>query len=108
MEHMVSLAADPNKKNRAESEVFAEESRNIFGIYLQRYCQAMTNAKAEPPRSLALYYARILPHVLHIMYGIETIPDSKGLLPHGRLNICRKNDGDPWRTVGRRNAGMAV
>lgn len=24
------LAADPNKKNRAESEVFAEESRNIF------------------------------------------------------------------------------
>ena len=26
----------------------------------------------------ALYYARILPHVLYIMYGIETIPDSKG------------------------------
>lgn len=72
------LAADPNKKNRAESEVFAEESRNIFGIYLQKYCQAMTNAKAEPPRALALYYARILPHVLYIMYGIETIPDSKG------------------------------
>ena len=72
------LAADPNKKNRAESEVFAEESRNIFGIYLQKYCQAMTNTKAEPPRALALYYARILPHVLHIMYGIETIPDSKG------------------------------
>ena len=71
------LAADPNKKNRAESEVFAEESRNIFGIYLQKYCQAMTNAKAEPPRALALYYARILPHVLYIMYGIETIPDSK-------------------------------
>ena len=63
------LAADPNKKNRAESEVFAEESRNIFGIYLQKYCQAMTNAKAEPPRALALYYARILPHVLYIMYG---------------------------------------
>ena len=62
----------------AESEVFAEESRNIFGIYLQKYCQAMTNTKAEPPRALALYYARILPHVLHIMYGIETIPDSKG------------------------------
>ena len=61
------LAADPNKKNRAESEVFAEESRNIFGIYLQKYCQAMTNAKAEPPRALALYYARILPHVLYIM-----------------------------------------
>ena len=72
------LAADPNKKNRAESEVFAEESRNIFGIYLQKYCQAMTNAKAEPPRALALYYARILPHVLYIMYGIETIPDTKG------------------------------
>ena len=38
----------------------------------------MTNAKAEPPRSLALYYARNFPHDLHIMYGIETIPDSKG------------------------------
>ena len=72
------IAADPNKKNRAESKTFAEESSNIFGTYFRKYCQAMTNAKAEPPRALALYYARILPHVLHIIDGTETIPDSMG------------------------------
>ena len=95
------LAADPNKKNRAESEVFAEESRNIFGIYLQKYCQAMTNAKAEPPRALALYYARILPHVLYIMYGIETIPDSKGGNYHFIQCFGILFQGDVQRTSSR-------
>lgn len=90
------LAADPNKKNRAESEVFAEESRNIFGIYLQKYCQAMTNAKAEPPRALALSM-----HVFCRMFFISCMGSRRFQiprepLPHGLLNICRKRR---WRSL---------
>lgn len=53
------------------------EKRKLCQDLFEIYVSSMLNSKAFPPRSLALYYARILPHLLHVNFNIETIPDSK-------------------------------
>lgn len=64
-------------KNSPEISLSLEEQRWVFNSLFLLYCQTLVTAKAEPPRELALYYARILPHVLHINHEIETIPEEK-------------------------------
>ena len=64
-------------KNSPEISLSLEEQRWVFNSLFLLYCQTLVTAKAEPPRELALYYARILPHVLHIDHEIETIPEEK-------------------------------
>lgn len=48
------------------------EQQLLFGGMFVLYCSSLVNAEVFPPMSLALYYARILPHLLH------DINDSKG------------------------------
>lgn len=48
-----------------------EETRKVYIGVFRIYCSSFMNSKAFPPRSLALYYARVLPHLL------DEIPDSK-------------------------------
>lgn len=66
-----------DKSARPEDIVSKKELRKVFNKLFILYCHSLADADAEPPRELALYYARILPHVLHIDFGNETIPDSK-------------------------------
>lgn len=58
-------------QNTPESGISLAEQKRVFNSIFVLYCQCLVNAKAEPPRELALYYARILPHV------IGAIPESK-------------------------------
>ena len=48
-----------------------EERRKVYEGLFRLYCSTLMSSKAFPPRCLALYYARILPHLL------SEIPDSK-------------------------------
>ena len=58
------------------------------------YCKALTDSGAEPPRCLALYYSRLLPHILQICFSMETIPDSKAASPKWAIDKMGK------RTIG--------
>lgn len=53
------------------------EKRTMYDRIFQLYCSAFMNYKTYLPRNLALYYARVLPHLLHINHEEKTIPDSK-------------------------------
>lgn len=48
-----------------------EEVRRVYEGVFRIYCRSFMNSKTFPPRCLALYYARVLPHLL------DEIPDSK-------------------------------
>lgn len=48
-----------------------EEVRRVYEGVFRIYCSSFMNSKTFPPRCLALYYARVLPHLL------DEIPDSK-------------------------------
>lgn len=63
--------ADKISSNTFEDEMDAEEKRKLYENLFILYCRAFTEATAYPPRSLALYYARVLPHLLAV------IPDNK-------------------------------
>lgn len=54
-----------------ESGISLDEQRWVFNSLFVLYCKCLVNAKAEPPRELALFYARIFPHV------VEAIPEEK-------------------------------
>lgn len=58
-------------KSNPETGISLENQKWVFNSIFLLYCQCLVNAKAEPPRELALYYARILPHV------IGAIPEGK-------------------------------
>ena len=89
------LIEDPvHKGNRPENVIEDEEKRRFFDFAFKMYCRALTESDAEPPRCLALYYARILPHILQICYSIETIPDSKAASPKWAIKKMGK------RTIG--------
>lgn len=51
--------------------------RRLCDALVKKYCLALTASTAYPPRSLALYYGRLLPHILQVDYNEKTIPDSK-------------------------------
>ena len=65
------------RRRFSDDSLSLEEQRWVFNSLFLLYCKTLVTAKAEPPRELALYYARILPHVLHINHEIETIPEEK-------------------------------
>lgn len=67
--------------NRPESVIDDAEKRQFFDTAFEMFCEALTNTNAEPPRGLAYYYSRILPHILHIYFSVETIPDTKAASP---------------------------
>ncbi len=48
-----------------------EERRRVYGGVFHVYCAAFLSSKAFPPKSIALCYARVLPHLL------DAIPESK-------------------------------
>lgn len=54
-----------------EDERDDEEKRKLYEELFILYCRAFTESSAFPPRILALYYARVLPHLLAV------IPDNK-------------------------------
>lgn len=48
-----------------------DEQRKVYDGVFRIYCAAFLTSKAFPPRGIALYYARVLPHLLY------AIPESK-------------------------------
>lgn len=66
-----------DKQSSPETVLDLEEQREFFNRLFLLYCKSLVNSTAEPPRELALFYARILPHVLHINHEEKTIPDKK-------------------------------
>ncbi len=54
----------------ADSEL-TDEMRQMYDKLFRIYCEGFLTSKAFPPRILALYYARVLPHLLC------AIPDTK-------------------------------
>lgn len=90
-----TLIDDPSHKgNKPENVIEDAEKRSFFDLAFEMYCRALTESDAEPPRCLALYYARILPHVLQICFSVETIPDSKAASPKWAIEKMGK------RTIG--------
>lgn len=64
-------------QSRPEEILELKDQKEVFNRLFLLYCKSLADSTAEPPRELALFYARILPHVLHVNYEIETIPDTK-------------------------------
>lgn len=83
-----------HKGNRPDNMIEDEEKRKFFDISVEIYCKMLTRSDDEPPKILALYYSRILPHILHIYSNIETIPDKKA----GSPKWAREKMG--LRTIG--------
>lgn len=54
-----------------------QEVRKMYEMLFHTYCMTFMGSTTFPPRSLALFYARVLPHLLHINHNIDTIPDTK-------------------------------
>jgi len=54
-----------------------KEVRKMYEMLFHTYCMTFMSSTTFPPRSLALFYARVLPHLLHINHNIDTIPDTK-------------------------------
>ena len=57
--------------NQPRDPLEEEEKRQLYSAVFRYYCLAFMNSDAYPPRCLALFYARVLPHLL------EEIPNSK-------------------------------
>lgn len=92
---VASLIADRSHGgNRPDLVLEDEAKREFFDSAFTTYCQALTNSDAEPPRCLALHYSRILPHILHIYFEVDTIPDSKASSPKWAIEKMGK------RTIG--------
>ncbi len=90
-----TVIEDPaHKGNRPENVIEDTKKRILFDSSFKMYCRALTESDAEPPRCLALYYSRILPHILHICFGVETIPDTKAASPKWAIEKMGK------RTIG--------
>lgn len=90
-----NLIADPKHGgNRPEQIIEDDKKRSFFDAAFEMYCKALTDSEAEPPRCLALYYARLLPHILQICFSVETIPDSKAASPKWAIDKMGK------RTIG--------
>ena len=70
-DHIADANSDPLSMRATD------EKRKLCESLFEIYVSSMMNSKAYPPRGLALYYARILPHLLHVNFSVETIPDSK-------------------------------
>lgn len=64
-------------KKETKNELEEYEKRTVYTKLFHTYCLAFMNSAAFPPRSLALYYARVLPHLLCVNHNEKTIPDSK-------------------------------
>lgn len=66
------LFIDTLSTETLEDSELRKEERTVFSKLFYVYCQSFTESKTFPPRLLALYYARVLPHLTH------SIPDTKG------------------------------
>lgn len=66
-----------NPENKPEQDDSSRTVQKLYDRLFLLYCRSLVDADAEPARELALYYARILPHVLQIIFEVQTIPDSK-------------------------------
>ena len=88
-----TMIEDPiDEGNRPEVVLEKAERREFFNDAFELYCKALTDSDAEPPRCLALYYARVLPHVLQIFFSVETIPDAKAASPKWAMERMGKRD----------------
>ncbi|SHK92661.1 RNA polymerase sigma factor [Hespellia stercorisuis] len=67
--------------NQPDVTIANVEKRKLYDGIFKLYCQILTELDSEPPRKLALYYARILPHVLYVSFNVEAIPDNKVASP---------------------------
>ncbi len=71
--------------------------QNLLRTLFLMYCQSLTE-KPVPPRGLALYYAQVAPHLLHVLEEEDTILDSKLSSPKwahqkmGRYTISQLSD----------------
>lgn len=73
----------------------ADKKRAFFDFAFEMYCKALTNSDAEPRKCLVLYYARILPHILHVCFSQETIPASKIASPKWAIEkMGQRNVGE--------------
>ena len=71
-----------DKRTRGEKESVKDntnllEEKTMYDNIFQKYCYALLNYNTFLPRNLALYYARILPHLLHFYHEEKTIPETK-------------------------------
>ncbi len=56
-----------------EVDLEREERRRLFAALQIIYCFSFMNSDAFPPRALALYYARVLPHELNEIKDTKTV-----------------------------------
>lgn len=80
------------KGNRSDLIIAADEQRNIFDKSFVMYCDAMTLVDATPQRKVALYYARVLPHLLQVYHNVDTIPDGKAASPKWAIKRMGKRN----------------
>lgn len=78
--------------NRSDLIIAANEQRDIFDKCFIMYCDAMTVVDATPQRKVALYYARVLPHVLQVYHNVDTIPDGKAASPKWAIKSMGKRN----------------
>lgn len=80
-DRVLSEPIDENGKTLGESLEYQngndDEKRKMYDGIFHIYCKTFMNSNTFPPRSLALHYARVLPHLLHINHDVKTIPDTK-------------------------------
>lgn len=71
-----NFVGDPSTDNSPVSHYEEQIKQNLLRTLFLMYCQSLTE-KPIPPRGLALYYAQVAPHLLHILEEEDTILDTK-------------------------------
>ncbi|MDO4294576.1 MAG: hypothetical protein Q4D90_00255 [bacterium] len=66
-----------DKRFDLERTAYIEDINKVFEQLFLLYCRTLVSSNTEPQRKLAIFYARILPHVLHINHEIKTIAEGK-------------------------------
>lgn len=93
-----NFVKDNSTVNNPVPRFEAKMEHTLLRTLLLIYCQILTEKSDVPPRSLALYYTQIAPHLLHILKEEDTIPDTKLSSPKwahqrmGRHTISQLSD----------------
>lgn len=91
---LLDLMEDKREKAQPQRSLEIKENQSTAAQVFRMFCQAMMESTSKPPCGLALYYARVAPHLLHLLGGEKTIPENKASSP----KWARKRMGE--KTVG--------
>lgn len=89
-QHINSIGLETIDENILQGENVAGESpdgpeatldkkakKDFYDSFYRTYCVALTESEEPPSHSLALFFARMLPHMLQVNHNEETIPNTK-------------------------------